>query len=58
MKWQNNRASHVFKCSDGQAYDIEGKIFRDKAGHCYTNRDSRVDVTFPYTPKREYVDVA
>lgn len=54
---QNIRCSHVFKDKDGQAYDIEGRIFRDPSGSCYTNYDSRVPVTFPYTPKREYVDV-
>lgn len=52
---QNKRCSHVFK-EAGQAYDIDWRIFRDANG-CYTNRDSRVNVTFPYTPKREYVDV-
>ena len=58
--FQNNRCSHVFKDKDrfnGQAYDIEGRIFREPDGSCYTNRDSCVAVTFPYTPKREYVDV-
>lgn len=55
--WQNKRCSHVFKEGDGQAYDIDGKVFRDANGCCYTNRDSRVFVTFPYTPKTEYVDV-
>lgn len=54
--WQNNRASNVFKGIDGRAYDIEGRIFRDPDGSCYTSRDSRVYVTFPYTPKRVYVD--
>jgi hypothetical protein len=58
--FQNNRCSHVFKQPDrfdGQAYDIEGRIFREPNGACFTNRDSLVPVTFPYTPKREYVDV-
>lgn len=54
--FQNVRCSHVFKESE-QAYDIEGKIFREPSGSCYTSYDSRVKVTFPYTPKREYVDV-
>lgn len=57
-KWQNKRASHVFKDADGNAYDIEGRIFREPSGACFTGKDSRVPVTFPYTPKREYVDVA
>lgn len=58
--FQNNRCSHVFKDKDrfnGQAYDIKGRIFREPDGSCYTNIDSRVPVTFPYTPKSEYVDV-
>lgn len=58
--FQNNRCSHVFKQADrfdGQAYDIDGRIFREPNGCCYTSRDSCVPVTFPYTPKREYVDV-
>jgi hypothetical protein len=53
---QNKRCSHVFK-ENGQAYDAEGRIFREPDGCCYTSCDSRVPVTFPYTPKREYVDV-
>ena len=53
--FQNARCSHVFK-ENGQAYDSEGRIFREPDGSCFTNRDSRVPVTFPYTPKREYVD--
>ena len=54
--FQNKRCSHVFK-ENGQAYDIDGRIFREPDGCCFTSKDSRVDVTFPYTPKREYVDV-
>lgn len=62
--YQNKRCSHVFKDDNG-AYDIDGKIFvehyYDDEGiertHAYTSKDSRVPVTFPYTPEREYVDV-
>jgi hypothetical protein len=54
---QNKRCSHVFKDVDGRAYDIDGRVFRDPDGCCYTNKDSRVYITFPYTPKTEYVDV-
>lgn len=54
--FQNRRCSHVFK-EGGQAYDIEGRIFRRPNGACFTSRDSRVPVTFPYRPKSEYVDV-
>jgi hypothetical protein len=55
-EYQNVRCSHVFKNKDG-AYDIQGRVFREPGGSCYTNFDSRVAVTFPYTPKIEYVDV-
>lgn len=54
---QNIRCSHVFRRADGTAYDIDGKVFREPSGACYTNRDSHIDVTFPYTPTTEYVDV-
>lgn len=54
--FQNKRCSHVFK-KNGQAYDIDGKIFREKNGSCYTSKDSRVNVEFPYWPESEYVDV-
>src|SRR5689334_19137122 len=39
--FQNRRCSHVFK-ENGEAYDIEGKIFRYPDGGCFTNFDSRV----------------
>jgi hypothetical protein len=58
--FQNKRCLHVFKQKDrfnGQAYDINGRIFRDPNGLCYTSSDSCVPVTFPYTPQSEYVDV-
>ena len=65
--WQNKRCSHVFKDNDG-AYDINGIVFYDwyvneegdKQKSYFTSRESRVPVTFPYTPTteyREYVDV-
>jgi hypothetical protein len=55
--FQNARCSHVFKEADGRAYDIDGKVFREPDGCCYTSKDSRVYIEFPYTPKTEYVDV-
>lgn len=54
--FQNKRCSRVFKAG-GNAWDIDGRIFREPSGICFTSRDSRVPVTFPYTPTREYVDV-
>jgi len=59
--FQNKRCSRVFKQADrfnGQAYDIEGRVFREPTGACYTGAESLVPVTFPYTPKTEYVDVS
>lgn len=60
--WQNKRCSHVFKDNDG-AYDIDGIVFYEwhtdletgeKYKNHFTSRESRVPVTFPYTPKIEY----
>jgi hypothetical protein len=64
---QNKRAGNVFKQPDrfnGQAYDTEGKIFWEWSKYQedgeifkshFTNSESFVPITFPYTPKREYV---
>jgi hypothetical protein len=62
---QNKRCSHVFKQADrfdGQAYDIDGKIFWEWSVYegetfksHFTSGESQVPITFPYTPKREYV---
>jgi len=57
--WQNNRCGHVFKQADrfnGQAYDIQGKVFKDPDGGHFTNSDSFTPVTFPYTPVSEIVE--
>ena len=54
--FQNKRCSHVFK-ENGNAYDQQGRIFREPDGFTYTSRESRVDIKFPYTPTQEYVDV-
>lgn len=60
--WQNNRCSHVFKDDNG-AYDINGKVFwewvvdeasGEKFKSHFTNFNSRVPVTFPYTPTTVY----
>jgi hypothetical protein len=55
--YQNKRCSRVFaRGPNGEgAFDTEGKIFQDVRGECFTNRDSHVPVTFPYTPVHEYV---
>lgn len=66
-KWQNKRCSRVFKDANGEAYDIDGKVFwewckpyegrepMEPYKSYYTCRESRTPVTFPYTPKTEYV---
>ena len=61
-KWQNKRCSRVFKDADGRAYDIDGIVFYDwfedenheRHKSHFTSKESRVYVTFPYTPKTEY----
>lgn len=54
---QNRRMSAVFKNDEG-AYWIEGRVFREPNGVCYTSRDSRVWVEFPWMPgEPEIVDV-
>ncbi len=48
--YQNKRCSKVFK-KNGDAYDIEGKIFSEDGGETwFANGNSRVPVTFPYMP--------
>ena len=55
---QNNRCSHVFMDPSGQAYDSEGIVFVDEeGGPGWTNIDSRVPITFPYTPKVKYMTI-
>ena len=63
--YQNRRCSSVFKDGDGEAYNIDGKVFwewyKDEDGKpfksYYTGSESFVPITFPYVPKREYVFV-
>lgn len=57
--YQNRRCGHVFALGpDGRgAYDLNGKVFREPSGACYTSSDSKTPITFPYTPTTEYVDV-
>ena len=56
--YQNKRFSRVFKeGKDGQAYDMQGKVFVEPDGCSYTSRDSRVYIEFPYVPHTEYVKV-
>jgi len=57
MAAQSRRCSHVFRRADGTAYDIYGRTFREPDGLCFVGKGSRVDITFPYTPTTEYVDV-
>ena len=55
-KYQNRRCSRVFKDETG-TYDSQGKLFRLKDGGLVQRRESRVYITFPYTPKTEIVDI-
>lgn len=46
--FQNKRYSAVFKDKYDTACDVVGKVFTDDGEIWYTNKDSRVNVTFPY----------
>ena len=55
--WQNRRCSRVCKDADGAVFDVNGRVFREPGGECYTNGESRTPVVFPYLPSTEYVDL-
>lgn len=63
MVAQNKRFSSVFRRADGTAYNIDGRVFYEKYIHPdgeeswigFTSNDSKVDITFPYTPQTERV---
>lgn len=57
MYAQSKRCPSVFQRRDGTAWNGDGKVFRDPEGFTYTSKDSVVDITFPYTPTTEIVDV-
>ena len=50
-RFQNKRYSAVFKDSDG-AYNSEGKIFSHDGKIWFSNKDSRIPISFPYMPPR------
>lgn len=58
--YQNKRYSAVFKEKDGKVYNIEGKIFTDDGEVWYGSKDSRIEITFPYTvpdkPEKVYLN--
>lgn len=48
--YQNIRCPSIFKDNSGKAYNMDGKVFSNDNGHTwYTNKDSRVYITFPYS---------
>jgi hypothetical protein len=56
-KYQNKRCSSIFKDADGNAYDIDGKVFWEWSGtkenpykSYYTSGGCHTPVTFPYIP--------
>jgi hypothetical protein len=57
---QNKRCSSVFVQAgrfNGQPYDIDAVVFREPSGACFSGQGSHQPITFPYTPKRVWVDV-
>lgn len=53
--FQNKRCPSVFMGVDGVPYDVNGKVFIDPDGSAYSSHESKVVITFPYTPRTEYV---
>lgn len=57
--YQNKRYSSVFK-KDGKVYDCDGKIFTDDGEVWYSNKDSRIEIVFPYIvpdkPEKVYLN--
>lgn len=54
--YQNIRCGAVFKeGKNGQAYWLDGNIFRDQNGRTFTNQYSRVKVDFPWSPPESKV---
>ena len=54
--YQNIRCGAVFKeGKNGQAYWLDGNIFRDQNGRTFTNGYSRVKVDFPWSPPESKV---
>lgn len=64
LKYKNKRCMRVFKTTDNRVVDVEGKVFwewlddgrGEKFKSYYTNKDSWVDITFPYIPFTEYIE--
>lgn len=57
--FQNKRCSEVFKDPDGRVYWINGRVFETPDGCRYTNKDSAVEISFPWEktePEIVYVD--
>ena len=53
----NIRCPFIIKDSNGVAYNTEGKIFSDDGVVWYTNKNSRIPITFPYSVPDEPVRV-
>lgn len=53
----NIRCPFIIKDSDGMAYNTEAKIFSDDGVVWYTNKNSRIPITFPYSVPNEPVRV-
>lgn len=53
----NIRCPFIIKDSDGMVYNTEGKIFSDDGVVWYTNKNSRIPITFPYSVPNEPVRV-
>jgi len=55
--YQNKRCARVFKDPSGNAYDVGAVVFRDPDGSTYLTPASRIQISFPYAPRTEIIDV-
>ena len=55
--WKNRLCHTVYKNDKGRVFDQHGKLYGGKSGLLYTGVESSVDITFPYKPKTEYLEM-
>lgn len=53
----NIRCPYVVKYPDGTVYNTEAKVFSEDGIVWYTNKDSKIPITFPYSVPNEPVRV-
>ena len=57
-EYQNKRCYSVFKEADGRAFFSDGRVWQMPSGARFTDKYSRVELTFPCIPAREFVPIS